>query len=1217
VLAVWRAAESSPFAKPCSSLLMSAAAKKPKKRRGDNVKKEVKDKEPQVVNCSFAENEFTGVVRNDPLGSRFLEGPNAKYVWTTGIKYEGPFVASQIEGKGKFVWPDGSSYEGDLHEGKRHGQGTYVAADGVTRYEGQWMHGKRHGYGRLTYDVGGESFYDGVWQDGQKHGLGKQIWPTGNQYEGDWEVGKMAGKGTMTWRERDPMEVYCGMWKDNHPDGEGTHSWRAPDPKPEQTVKDGPSQQLNNRYEGQWVQGVRHGFGTFYYANGSIYKGEWQRNTKQGRGRHTFEDGRIYEGPFDCDQMTEYQMPDTLNTSALNIGAEDNPVRRCIDVSDLEPFALPPDAGDLDLTIGAGYDETVEVMREVHNMLLRHLGELKQVYFRYRTISKMPEEDPFVLSQLQLWMYARDMGILTPSCNLSRLNRFVCSGPRQHQEVAPEDMSELRPLTPRQAEAGRAHSLDALGDERGPGGSRFSAVQIDSKVPSKTGSRMGSQLEEAASDGGSSEASSPTASERPEAMDSRDGGAPSGGDKPGDTAVDADGNAVMRRSSQYTPGKEDEAEGVSQHDGEDSGHHRFSIKTGGALEFTKFRRREDADNIANIHGPSRLLMFRHFLEAIVRLSLARFPQEKGLEHSMRRLLKEKIVPNFGKPTASAHIFAFLVDENFRTAIQEYEASLWRLFKDNAAGEGAYDLSLASSNNPAASPVASDAAMIPLSSPEAADVILNAADDARKRSNSLPPAADEPGGRESHGASPQLFGEFGGLDACFPETEPEEDSAALAEAEAARVRAMRHDSQLGSERARRRDFGGYQRRLHVNARLDVTMRVKDLLQLLDAQGFLRTMTFDTLPADQHESLLGTALCPVDEEEPQEDFRDIRGIFGNSPQPPDSRQGDDKGDPTSDGARSDSSTVDNGGGQCILGGPAPFGGREGGLGIVAGLGALAGGGRNGAGFGLDALLTPSDSASTLPQANAMGIQFAPDIFAKSPETNKGQTTLAEDILEKDRALALENALEMVKRCDFTLTFLDVLRIVAETMSDCSTSKIHQLLSPDDNPKDEFVSLIEFLEMELVFVEFKRFWLRLVDTRTQTDPELHRSIPLHYRFKGFMKHIFTPSMTTPYAPPKTEEEEAVLAEEAPADETPKEEEPPADPKAKPDPKSKAKAKTPDVEVEEGEGEEAMEEVPEDLPPPIINFWRGFDEGRLEVESRDVPRVWAVGYEDSVAAW
>jgi hypothetical protein len=51
------------------------------------------------------------------------------------------------------------------------------------------------------------------------------------------------------------------------------------------------------------MQGLRHGAGTFYYADGSRYCGQWEENVKCGYGVHTHPDGGVSEGIFKLDRL--------------------------------------------------------------------------------------------------------------------------------------------------------------------------------------------------------------------------------------------------------------------------------------------------------------------------------------------------------------------------------------------------------------------------------------------------------------------------------------------------------------------------------------------------------------------------------------------------------------------------------------------------------------------------------------------------------------------------------------------------------------------------------------------------------------------------------------------------------------------------------------------------------------------------------------------------
>lgn len=53
---------------------------------------------------------------------------------------------------------------------------------------------------------------------------------------------------------------------------------------------------INDRYEGEYLNGDRHGFGTYIYANGNKYSGEYKNDRPNGRGTMTFSSGDKYIG---------------------------------------------------------------------------------------------------------------------------------------------------------------------------------------------------------------------------------------------------------------------------------------------------------------------------------------------------------------------------------------------------------------------------------------------------------------------------------------------------------------------------------------------------------------------------------------------------------------------------------------------------------------------------------------------------------------------------------------------------------------------------------------------------------------------------------------------------------------------------------------------------------------------------------------------------------
>lgn len=74
-------------------------------------------------------------------------------------------------------------------------------------------------------------------------------------------------------------------------------------------------------YEGEKVDGLRNGYGTFYYNEGGKYCGDWMNNQMHGKGTLYYSDGRIaYQGEWVEDSLNGFgilynETPTTLNAS--------------------------------------------------------------------------------------------------------------------------------------------------------------------------------------------------------------------------------------------------------------------------------------------------------------------------------------------------------------------------------------------------------------------------------------------------------------------------------------------------------------------------------------------------------------------------------------------------------------------------------------------------------------------------------------------------------------------------------------------------------------------------------------------------------------------------------------------------------------------------------------------------------------------------------------
>uniref|UniRef100_A0A672GJ59 Radial spoke head 10 homolog B n=1 Tax=Salarias fasciatus TaxID=181472 RepID=A0A672GJ59_SALFA len=326
--------------------------------------------------------EFKGVF------SRGLMNGAGVFTHASGLKYEGEFVANMPMGKGKYTWPDGSCYEGEVCNGMRNGMGSYRCGRNGALYRGQWRMGRRHGQGTVYYNEEMSSWYKGDWINNNREGWGERRYPSGNTYCGEWKNNLRHGEGTMKWLKLG--QRYVGEWQGGVQHGQGTHVWML-------GRADGSRYSQSNQYRGGFLDGRRHGEGTFLYAGGAKYEGQWKSNKKHGQGKFTFRDGRVFEGEFLDDRMmapSEQQMRDDAPLGT-----------RC-----LETFC--------------GLDRNHRHACQVEFVVLRQNTELRSIYSFYSSLgcARRPDSSS-LLTRMQLWRLLKDCGVHRHGFTLTQIDR--------------------------------------------------------------------------------------------------------------------------------------------------------------------------------------------------------------------------------------------------------------------------------------------------------------------------------------------------------------------------------------------------------------------------------------------------------------------------------------------------------------------------------------------------------------------------------------------------------------------------------------------------------------------------------------------------------------------------------------------------------------------------------------------------------------------------
>ena len=182
-----------------------------------------------------------------------------------------------------------------------------VLVDVITlEYEGEKdAEGHQHGQGSSKF-VGGHE-YVGEYVQNRMHGKGKYTWADGTVYEGDFVHNVVCGEGVYTWPDG---SVYTGSVVNGLRHGTGTFQCQESscpsfyEGSWEDGKRSGEGTIYYNgkrtvHYMGHWANDCRHGTGTMTYKSGNTYAGEWANNVKHGEGRMEWKNlDESYEGQW-------------------------------------------------------------------------------------------------------------------------------------------------------------------------------------------------------------------------------------------------------------------------------------------------------------------------------------------------------------------------------------------------------------------------------------------------------------------------------------------------------------------------------------------------------------------------------------------------------------------------------------------------------------------------------------------------------------------------------------------------------------------------------------------------------------------------------------------------------------------------------------------------------------------------------------------------------
>ena len=159
-----------------------------------------------------------------------LNGISYEGNWKNGLKngkgimkrnlniYDGEWLDGNINGYGKFKWENGNLYEGYFNNNKIEGYGYMIWFDLLEKFIGHWNNNLQNGIGiHIWFEPKGElkllrNRYIGEWENGIRNGFGIFFYSNGSVYEGEWKNNMKDGFGHFLFEDG---KTYIGRFEND------------------------------------------------------------------------------------------------------------------------------------------------------------------------------------------------------------------------------------------------------------------------------------------------------------------------------------------------------------------------------------------------------------------------------------------------------------------------------------------------------------------------------------------------------------------------------------------------------------------------------------------------------------------------------------------------------------------------------------------------------------------------------------------------------------------------------------------------------------------------------------------------------------------------------------------------------------------------------------------------------------------------------------------